>query len=154
MNQMNHVKWIAFVAIVFSACKQGSADKKVPELASDMCGCFTKFEASLSPDAKSLMKEVSVSADPQKDMIAGMSKLKPEDAMEFGKKMSSIADRNSEVYKCMEAFDKKHGSETTTDKKALTEKLLSEMQGRTNCPTGAAIINLSLAKDKNTGLKN
>lgn len=148
MKRMINCKWVVAISILFSACQSGSADKKVPELANDMCGCFTKFEESLTPDAKALMKEVAVSADPQKDMMAGMSKLKPEDAMEFSKKMSAIADRNSDIYKCMEAFDKKHGSETNRDKKALTEKLLSEMQGRSNCPTGAAIINLSLAREK------
>jgi hypothetical protein len=148
MKRMNIIKWIVPVFLLTGACQSGSADKKVPQLANEMCDCFTKFQASLTPEGRSLMKEVSVSGDPQADMIAGMSKLKPEDAVDFSKKMSSMGDKSSELYRCMEAFDKKHGKETTKDKKALTEKLLSEMQGKTDCPAGAAIINLSLARER------
>lgn len=148
---MNVTKWILPVMLLLGACQSGSADKKVPQLAGEMCDCFTKFQASLTPEGRALMKEVSVSGDPQADLVEGMSKLKPGDAVEFSKKMSSMGDRNSELFKCMEAFDKKHGKETTKDKKALTEKLLSEMQGKTDCPVGAAIINLSLARDRKAG---
>lgn len=132
---------------VFAGCS-GSADKKVPELANEMCDCFTKFQQGLSPEGKELMKAVSVSANPQSELITGMSKLKPEDAAAFAENLKSIGTKGSDVYSCMEAFDKKHGKETTKDKKVLTEKLLSEMQGNTNCPVGAAIVNMSVAKDK------
>lgn len=132
---------------VFAGCS-GSADKKIPELANEMCYCFTKFEQSLSPEGKKLMKAVSVSANPQTEMMTEMSMLKPEDAAAFAEKLKSIGTKGSEVYACMEAFDKKHGKETTTDKGALTEKLLTEMQRNTNCPVGAAIVNLSQSKMK------
>ncbi len=136
---------ILSLVFIFSACS-GSADKKVPELANEMCDCFTKFQQDLSPDAMALMKTVSASASPQADMMAGMGKLKPEDATAFAEKMQSIATKGSDVFSCMEAFDKKHGKETTKDKKALTEKLLKEMRSNVNCPVGAAIVNLSVAK--------
>ena len=61
--------------------------------------------------------------------------------------MKSIGDRNSPVFKCLDAFDKKHSKETTTDKEKLTEKLLKELQSN-QCNIGAAIINLSLKKGK------
>jgi hypothetical protein len=63
--------------------------------------------------------------------------------------MQSIGTKGSDVYSCMEEFDKKHSKETTTDKKALTQKLYKQMNENGNCPVGAAIINLSLAKEKN-----
>jgi type II secretory pathway component PulF len=148
MKRMKSIKWIIALMVLLAACQSGSADKKVPQLANEMCDCFTRFQASLTPEGRSLLKAVSVSGNPQADLISGMSELKPGDALEFSKKMSSMADKTSELYKCMEAFDKKHGKETTKDKKALTEKLLSEMQGKTDCPAGAAIINLSLAREK------
>lgn len=136
---------ILSLGFIFFSCS-GSADKKVPELANEMCDCFTKFQQDLSPEAMALMKTVSASASPQADMMAGMSKLKPEDATAFAAKMQSIATKGSDVFSCMEAFDKKHGKETTKDKKALTEKLLKEMRSNVNCPVGAAIVNLSVAK--------
>ncbi len=131
---------------LLTACSSGSADKKVPELANEMCDCFTKFEQSLSPGGRDLMKTVSVSANPQTEMMTGMAKLKPEEAAAFAEKMKSIGTKGSEVYTCMEAFDKRHGKETTTDKGALTEKMLKEMQQNSNCPVGAAIVNLSQSK--------
>jgi hypothetical protein len=139
---------IASLMYVVTGCSSGSADKKVPALANEMCGCFDKFQQSLSADAKELMKSVSMAADPQSEMISGMSKLKPEDALSFGGKLKSIGTKGSEVNTCMEAFDKKHSKETTKDKTSLMEKLLMEMQANRNCPVGAAIVNLSLAKTK------
>jgi hypothetical protein len=137
----------ASTLIIFTGCS-GSADKKVPELANEMCGCFTEFQQSLSPEGKDLMKAVSVAANPQTELMTGMSKIKPADAVSFAEKLKSIGTRGSDVYTCMETFDKKHGKETTKDKAALTEKLLKEMQLQGNCPVGAAIVNLSLANSK------
>lgn len=132
-------------SIFFSACA-GTADKKVPQLANELCGCFTKFQETISADAKGMMKAVAESSSPQSEMLKGMSKLKPEDATDFGEKLRSVGTPGSTVYTCMEEFDKKHSKETTKDKQALTEQLLAEMLKNNNCPIGAAIINLSLKK--------
>jgi hypothetical protein len=140
---------IAIVTLsILASCSSGSADKKVPELANEMCDCFTSFQKSISPDGVKLMKTVSVAANPQSELATGISKLSGEDAASFAEKLKSIGTKGSEVYACMEAFDKKHSQETTKDKTALTEKLLQEMQGNANCPIGAAIVNLSLANGK------
>jgi hypothetical protein len=143
-------KILIVLAIIFSlySCKSGSADNKVPALANEMCGCFDNFQQSLSPDAVALMKSVSTAANAQTEMMSGISKLKPEDAASFGEKLKSIGTKGSEVYSCMEAFDKKHSKETTKDKNALMEKLLIEMQANSSCSVGAAIVNLSLSKKK------
>jgi hypothetical protein len=132
--------------VFLAACSSGSADKKVPELANEMCDCFTNFQKDLSPEAMDLLKKVATSASPQADLSAGIGKLKPEDAVAFSKKFASIGEKGSDVFACMEAFDKKHGKETTKDKKGLTEKLLKEMQTNTNCPVGATVVNLGLSK--------
>lgn len=135
----------ALFIIVLSACS-GTADNKVPELANEMCDCFTNFQQTISADAKDLMKAVAVSSDAQSEMMKGIAKLKPEDATDFGEKLRAVGTKGSDVYSCMEAFDKKHSKETTKDKEALTEKLLAEMRKNGNCPVGAAIVNLSLKK--------
>lgn len=129
------------------SCGSGSADKKVPQLANEMCDCFTNFQQSLTADGVTLLKAVGVAANPQSEMTTGMGKLKPEEAVEFAQKIQSLGDKKSEVYACMEAFDKKHGKETTKNKTTLTENLLKEMQAKGDCPVGTAIINLSLSKE-------
>ena len=141
------VQFFLSITIVLSltACS-GSADKKVHELANEMCDCFTNFQKTISADAKEMMKAVSTSSNAQSEMMKGIAKLKPEDATDFGEKLRSVGTKGSDVYVCMEAFDKKHSKETTKDKEALTEKMLAEMQKNGNCPVGAAIVNLSLKK--------
>lgn len=141
---MRRAALIMALTIVLFSCGSGSADKKVPELADEMCDCFTGFQKDLSPGIISLLKQVSVSANPRQEMQEGLAKLKPEEAQSFIEKFKQISDRNSEVNKCMQAFDKKHAKETTKDKKGLTEKLLKEMQGNNNCPAGAAVVNIGL----------
>lgn len=139
---MKHLIKTLFVILLLNSCS-GSADNKAPELANEMCGCFDSFQSSLSADAKKLMKAVSVAAKPQEVLMSGMSDLKPDDAKDFAEKLKAIGDKNSSILKCMEAFDKKHGKETTADRNALIEKLLMEMQKDGNCYVGAAIVNLN-----------
>lgn len=139
---MKHLIKTLVVILLLNSCS-GSADKKAPELANEMCGCFDNFQNSMSADAKKLMKAVSVAAKPQEVLMSGMSDLKPDDAKAFAEQLKAIGDKNSSILKCMEAFDKKHGKETTSDKNALIEKLLMEMQKDGNCYVGAAIVNLN-----------
>lgn len=134
----------AAITLTLFSCGLGSADKKVPELANEMCDCFTGFQKDLSPDVIALLKKVSVSANPRQEMQEELAKLKPEEANAFIEKFKQISDRTSEVNKCMQEFDKKHAKETTKDKKGLTEKLLKEMQANGNCPAGAAMVNIGL----------
>lgn len=129
------------------SCTEGSADKKVPELADEMCNCFDEFSQSVSEQEMAIFKEVSTAEQPQKVLSAAFRKLEAADATGLAEKMKSIGDRNATVFKCLEAFDKKHSKETTTDKEKLTEKLLKELQAD-HCNIGAAIINLSLKKGK------
>jgi hypothetical protein len=134
---------LLFVAVLLVSCS-GTADNKVPELADEMCGCFDKFDQSLSPEAKTLMKNVSTAADPQSTMMTGISKLKKEDAMLLAEKLQSMAVKGSDISTCMENFDKKHSKETTKDKQALMMKLLEAMRAKGNCPVGGAIVSLGL----------
>jgi hypothetical protein len=130
---------------VLVACS-GSADKKVPQLANEMCDCFTNFQKGLSPEVVDLLKKVSLSSTPQEEITAGISKLSPEDGASFAEKFKSIGDKGSEVNICLENFDKHHSKETTKDKKALTQKMLKIMQENSSCPVGAAVVNLGLSK--------
>jgi len=136
------------ITVLFSsfllACGSGSADRKVPKLANEMCNCFTGFQKDLNTNVLELLKKVSISANPRQEMQEGLSKLKPVDAESFIEKFKQIGDKNSDVNKCMQEFDKKHAKETTKDKKGLTEKLLKEMQANDNCPAGAAVVNIGL----------
>lgn len=135
---------VCTVAVSVSACGPGSADKKIPALSNEMCDCFSNFQKDLSPEIMDLMRKVSTSANPRQEMQAGLAKLKPEEADAFIKKFQQISEKTSDVNKCMQEFDKRHGKETTRDKRALTEKMLQEMRGNNNCPVGAVVVSIGL----------
>jgi hypothetical protein len=147
MNRIKMTLIIVPALAMMASCTEGSADKKVPELADEMCNCFDDFSKSVSEKEMGIFKEVSASAQPQKVLTEAFAKLEAAEATGLAEKMKSIGDRNSPVFKCLEAFDKKHSKETTTDKEMLTEKLLHKLQSN-QCNIGAAIINLSLKKGK------
>ena len=136
--------YVSLFTLVLLASCSGSADKKVPELANEMCGCFDAVEKKLSPDALTLMKTVSTAEDPQSAMMSGIGKLKQEEAVSLAEQLKSIGTKGSAVADCMQNFDKNHIKETTKDKKALMEKLLKEMRANGNCPVGAAIVSLGI----------
>lgn len=140
------------VMLFLSSCG-GSADKKVPQLADEMCGCFETMQKSYSADVLNLLKEVSVAAEPQQALMNGMTKLKPEDAKKLAETLAAMGNKSTTVFKCLEDFDKKHANETTTNRVALTESLLAQMQAQANCPVGAAIVNLGLSKQRTTAAK-
>ncbi len=133
----------ASLGILYS-CSSGSADKKIPQLADEMCDCFDGFQKDLSPPVIALLKQVSVAPNPRKEMQEGLAKLKSEEAESFIEKFKQISEKTSAVNKCMQEFDKRHGKETTKDKQSLTLKLLKEMQQNKNCPAGAAVVNIGL----------
>lgn len=142
---------VSLTIILFSC--SGSADSKVPELASEMCGCFDAMQKSFSPDVAGLFNEVAAAKDPQAVLMSGIAKLKPEDAKKLTESLAQMGDKNSAIFKCMEEFDKKHAKETTADRTALTEKLLAAMQKNGLCNTGAAVVNLGLSKQKKLAAK-
>lgn len=134
--------WLITLAVLTSC--SGSADKKVPALANEMCGCFDTVEKTLSADALTLMKTVAMAEDPQSALMSGISKLKQEEAITLSEQLKSIGTKGSAVFTCMQNFDKNHSKETTKDKKALMESLLKEMRADGSCPVGASIVSLGI----------
>jgi hypothetical protein len=126
------------------SCKSGSADNKVPELADEMCDCFTTFQKRFDRESVDLLKLVSISADPKTVLQNGIKEMTPEKAEFFTRQIQSLGDKSSSVYTCLEGFDKKHGKETTKSKSELKNKLLTELQGKKDCFTSAAMVNLDI----------
>jgi len=133
--------------ILFGSCKSGSADKKVPELANEMCDCFSTFQKRFDSESASLLKEVSTSSDPKNLFQEGIRKMSPEKAEFFSRQIQSLGDKSSSVYSCLSDFDKKHGKETTKSKSELKKKLLTELQKKGNCFTAAAMVNLDIQRN-------
>jgi hypothetical protein len=137
---------VLLVTLFLASCASGSADKRVPELADEMCGCFEGFKKTVTAEELEVLKSVSSAAHPQEELTNAFRQMDTDKATAFAMKMKSLGEKDSPVFKCLEGFDRKHGKETTTDKKTLTEKLLARLQGM-DCTVGAAMVNLSLGKN-------
>ncbi len=142
-----HIKSIitsaVIVAVLFTGCK-GSADSKVPQLAKEMCGCFSSLENGLTEKEKVVFKAVSVAENGQAEMTKGMAAFSPEEATAFGTKLSNLG--KGEIADCMSSFEKKHATETTTNKDEFLKKVLAAMRTENGCYAGAAVINLGIKK--------
>lgn len=137
---------LPFSLLFFVSCH--SADSKIPAMATDMCGCFDKLKSGISTDAAAVFDIVKDSPDPQKTLQQEIVKLKPEEAQELAATLSQMGRSDSEIGQCMQAIDKKYGAETAADKKALLEKIASEMKKNSQCAIGAAIISIGAKNSK------
>jgi hypothetical protein len=139
-------KTLIVPAVIFLlySCKPGSADKKVPELANEMCDCFSALQKRFDTESVELLKLVSTSTNPKRVLQDGISKMTPEKSSFFTRQIQSLGDKNSKVYLCLQDFDKKHGKETTKSKGMLKRNLLKELQQKNDCFTAAAMINLDI----------
>lgn len=147
MRTIKPVAVIAAVSILLVSCGSGSVDKKVPELANEMCNCFSAFQERFDSESVSLLKEVSNSADPKAVLQEGIKKMTPEKAEFFTRQIQSLGDKSSSVYACLADFDKKHGKETTKNKSDLKKELLASFQKNGNCFTAAAMVNLDIHRN-------
>lgn len=129
---------------IFSSCASGSADGKVPELASEMCKCFETMNKEISPAAAALYKEVAAAPKPGATLRNGLENMEPSEAAAIATAMGQLEDESTEIGKCVKAFDRKYEKETTRDRESLFRKLLEEMRKNASCPIGAALINLSV----------
>lgn len=132
---------------IFSSCG-GSADKKVPELASDMCKCFESMQKELSPVAQEFYKEVAKSTKPAATFQNGLENMDSAEAGAIRAALMNIDDKDSKVNQCMEAYERKYAKETTRDEDGLVRKVLEEMRKNNSCPLGAAIVNLGIEGQK------
>lgn len=144
---MKKLFFVLAVILSLYSCKSGSADKKVPELANEMCDCFSTFQKRFDSQSSALLKEVSNSNDPKNLLLEGIKKMSQEKAEFFTRQIQSLGDKSSSVYACLSDFDKKHGKETTKSKSELKKKLLAELQEKGDCYTAAAMINLDIHRN-------
>ena len=150
------IKTISFVAIVIAvslaACK--SADNKVPEIASDMCNCFSATEKNISKSTKDLFVKAANDDDPQKVLQQELIKLDPEDQVVINQELMSLSelqDEKSEIGNCMKNVEKKYGNAYTRDKNKLGDKIVSELESKKGCDFTASIMKMGLKIDrKNT----
>jgi hypothetical protein len=132
---------------VFSSCG-GSADKKVPELASEMCKCFESMQKELSPVAQAFYKDVAKAAKPSAAFQNGLDNMDSVEAEAIRAGLLNIDEKDSKVNQCMEAYERKYEKETTRDEDGLVRKVLEEMRKNNACPLGAAIVNLGIEGQK------
>src|SRR5688572_950302 len=132
-------------ALIATGCQ--SADKQVPEIASDFCACFTDMEKNMSTQTKDIMHKAAVSNDPENSMKGDVEALTDEEKMKVGTEMMSLGsmqDKDSEVGRCMEDVAKKYDKAKTFNEKKFMEKLIKELEGKSACRFTADLMRIGL----------
>lgn len=137
------------VVLLFLASCNGTADKKVPQLANAMCDCFQSIDKELSPAARELFLKMTETENPQLMLQKGMTSLSADESKKLTEQIQLLTNRQSEVFQCIKAFDEKNKKETISNRKEFTRKIFKQMKASGNCTTGAAMMALSLYKTKN-----
>lgn len=136
------------IITLFLASCSGSADKKVPQLANEMCDCFQSFDKDLSPAGKELFQKMIHAENPQSVLQKGIAALPADESKQLVAKIQSLTNKDSEVFKCITAFDERNKHETIKDRKDFTQKIFQQMKVSGACTTGTAMMALSLYKLK------
>jgi len=134
--------------IVLFSCS--SADKKIPEIATDFCNCFNKMEKSISQRTIDILINVSNADDPQASLKEEMDKLSPEEFKKVKAEISVLRltdDDRSELGACIREAEKKYGKAYTTDQKKFGEKIIKELESRGDCKLTTAVWKFGLKVD-------
>ncbi|MEI9908938.1 MAG: hypothetical protein WDO71_04275 [Bacteroidota bacterium] len=137
--------FIIAIALSLVACK--SADNKVPEIAADVCNCFSDIEKNFSKETKALLAKAANDSNPQKVLKEEIVKLDQEDQMAIGQELMSLGelgDEKSDMGRCMKGVEKKYGNNFTRDKKILGNKIVQELESKNGCGFTASIMKLGL----------
>jgi hypothetical protein len=131
--------------LIATGCQ--SADKQVPEIASDFCACFTDMEKDMSTQTKDIMHKAAISNDPENSMKSDVEALSDDDKMKVGTEMMSLGsmqDKDSEVGRCMEDVAKKYDKAKTFNEKKFMEKLIKELDEKPSCRFTADLMRIGL----------
>ena len=69
--------FLGFAVLLFVGCD--TADKQIPEMATDFCNCFADLEKNLSSTTKGIWQKAANARDPQSTMRTELEKLSAED---------------------------------------------------------------------------
>jgi hypothetical protein len=146
----NAFVWVAVIATFFmSSC--GTADNKVPQIASDFCNCFTSMERDLSTGTKSIIAKAADAEDPEKSLTDAVMNLNEEEQTKIGTEMMSLGDmenESSEVGRCIKSVEKKYDNEYTLNQEKFAQKIVKELESKQGCSFTASLLKLGLKMEK------
>ena len=143
---------VALPAILLSLVSCKSADKKADAIAADMCNCFKGMEANLSNDAKKIVSNAAMAADPAKSLQEDVMALGEERGQQIAVEMQSLGDmenESSETGRCIKDVEKKYKNAYTMNEEKTLQKIIKELEGNPGCSFTASLLKLGLKmKDK------
>jgi hypothetical protein len=141
-------KFLMMLAVAGSvatiSCKS-SADKKMPELANDICNCMSMLEKDLSADAKKIITDAASASDPSTAMQKAMMDIPADKQMEIASemmKMGEMQDQSKGVGACMKKLQDKYEDVKTMDSdKTILKKVIAALEEK-KCNFAATIMKL------------
>jgi predicted transcriptional regulator with HTH domain len=135
---MKSVSVLAIILAFLSACSSSSS--KVPVYANDMCGCFETVQKKIDAEGLAVLEKVVNSETPQQTLQKEMAALKPEKTMALAEVFASVGNKESDVFKCLEGFDKRHNDSKSTSRKDLALEIAMKMKENKSCLLGAVVM--------------
>jgi hypothetical protein len=146
---MKHLVFFLVCAVVFSCGNM--AENNLDEIADDYCGCFSSQQKSLSKKTKRFIKIMAEGERDQEVLAKEREKLSEEEVADFTEFFAMLQKPNSKVGKCIAKVDKKVEKFRTKDKNKFIDKLVDEMESRSDCKVAAYVF--IMGKDAMKGKK-
>lgn len=145
----NSFLFVISLTIVIASCD--TVDKKVPEITTDICNCFSPLDKQMSADLKAIFIKAGNAEKPTETLSSELELLPPGKRDTVLKEMQIlmvIGDPSSEINQCMAGFKKKYGGGKTKDRDKFYENLFAEMKNRSGCELALAAMKLSYKETK------
>lgn len=140
---------IISLALVIASCS--SVDKKVPEIATEICNCFSSLDKQMSPDLKAIFIKAGAADKPQEalgDELLSQEPAKRDSLMKELQTLIIIGDPSSELNKCMNDFKKRYSGGKTKNRDKFYANLFAELEGKPGCQLALAAFKISYKETK------
>lgn len=137
------------LALIIASC--ASVDKKIPEISTDICNCFSSLDKQMSPGLKEIFIKAGNAAKPTETLSSELLSLpegKRDTIMKEMQVLMVIGDPSSEINQCMNGFKKKYGGGKTKDRDKFYQNLFEEMKGHPGCELARAAMMLTYKETK------
>jgi len=137
------------LTLLIASCD--TVDKKVPEISTDICNCFSSLDKQMSPDLKAIFIKAGNAEKPTETLgneLLSLPEGKRDTVMKEMQVLMVIGDPSSEINQCMSGFKKKYAGGKTKDRDKFYQNLFVEMKNRPGCELARAAMMLTYKETK------
>lgn len=134
------------ISLAFMIASCSSVDKKVPEIATEICNCFSPLDKQMSPDLKAILIKAGEADKPKEvfdDLIVALPDGKRDTILKEMQTLIVVGDPGSEVNQCMNDFKNRYSSGKTKDRDKFYTNLFNELKAKPGCELSRAMFKIT-----------